>query len=151
MNKNLKIALIIAGIIAIIYFWNKKNTDESEKSEFLGGLFSKKGSKRWADGLAAKFCKLRDILKRLSIENSANVANGMATPMNSVAYYWKVEAEMQSIVNQLAVYGYGISISSCKAVPNGSNKIYKPGDQLGKDCLCKDKTTWAPECCKAAK
>lgn len=151
MNKNLKIALIIAAIIAVIYVWKKKNSDDSEKSEFLGGLFTKKGSQRWANQLAEKFCKLRDILKRLSIENSANVANGMATPMNSVAYYWKVEAEMQSIVDQLAVYGYGVSISSCKAVPNGSNKIYKPGDQLGKDCLCKDKTTWAPECCKAAK
>lgn len=150
MNKNLKIALIIAAIIAVIYFWKKKSSDSSEKSEFLG-LFAKKGSQTWADKLAQQFCKRRDVLMRIKTENNWNLSNGLPIPLASVQYYMQVENEMQSIVDQLAVYGYGVSISSCKAVPNGSNKIYKPGDQLGKDCLCKDKTTWAPECCKAAK
>lgn len=150
MNKNLKIALIIAAVIAVIYFWKKKNSDDSEKSEFLG-FFNKKGSQRWANALAMRFCKLRDVLNRLQIEANVMNASGQPTPLASIQYYYQVEVEMQSIVDQLAVYGYGISISSCKAVPKGSNKVYRPGDQLGKDCLCKDKTTWAPECCKGAK
>lgn len=156
MNKNLKIALIVAGIIAIIYFWNKKNTDESEKSEFLGGLFRKKGSQSWANGLAARYCRLIDQLKKVVAEMAAQSSLGNPQSANSlrlIAAKMKIEAELQSILESLSKYAYQIDTTRCVAIFKGgpSGRIYKPGDQLGKDCLCKDKTTWAPECCKAAK
>jgi len=148
MNKNLKIALIIAAIIAVIYFWKKKNSDDSEKSEFLGGLFTKKGSQRWAEKLAAQFCNLLKELKGLELIMNSPQANGIAAKRMAI-----IEEKLQSILETLAMYGYSINIPTCKLVFKGGlrGKTYRPGDQLGKDCLCKDKTTWAPECCKAAK
>lgn len=164
MNKNLKIVLIIAAVIAVIYFWKKKNAAESEKSDFLG-LFTKKGSQKWADKLAKRFCVLRTKLEKLLIQvngtnsvmaNAGNVVNqgplpGVgATGVGTLAQIRQIEDEMQSIVDALAAYGYQVSVSSCKAIPVGGTKQFKPGDQLGKDCLCKS-GVWAPYCCNKAK
>lgn len=144
MNKNLKIVLIIAAIIAVIYFWKKKNAAESEKSDFLG-LFTKKGSQKWADKLAKRYCALLKRLQKLvDLVNS-----GKGTGLDKKAII-QTEEEMQSIIDALAAYGYAVSTSSCKAVVTGGTKQFKPGDQLGKDCLCKS-GVWAPYCCNRAK
>jgi hypothetical protein len=145
MNKNLKIALIIAGIIALIYFWNKKKSDESEKSEFLG--FFKKGSQTWANRLANKYCKL--IARLTTVVAQMNVAPNIGLTMEKN----RLEAELEAILRTLRDYGYEIDVPSCKAIKSGgaSGKAYKPGDKIGADCLCKDKRTWGPECCKSFK
>ena len=164
MNKNLKIALIIAAVIAVIYFWKKKNSDSSEKSEFLG-MFAKKGSQKWADRLASKFCALRIKLQKLVLQANASssitaasaamagassvVLGNQPIGVSTALLIQQIELQMQSIVDQLDVYGYEIDTPSCKAVLKGGTRkaIYKPGDRIGKDCLCKDKTTWAESCC----
>lgn len=164
MNKNLKIVLIIAAVIAVIYFWKKKNAAESEKSDFLG-LFTKKGSQKWADKLAKRFCALKTKLEKLLIQ--ANGGNSVMASAGSVinqgplpgagvvgvgtlTQIRQIEDEMQSIVDALAAYGYQVSVSSCKAIPMSGTKQFKPGDQLGKDCLCKS-GVWAPYCCNRAR
>jgi hypothetical protein len=144
MNKNLKIALIIAGIIALIYFWKKNKSDESQKSEFLG-FFSKKGSQKWADRLAKRYCQLISQLQKIVDLMNAGKGDGMTAKLKL-----KIESELESILSQLAAYGYAVNSSTCKAIVTGG-KIYKPGDQIGADCLCKDKRTWGPECCKSFK
>lgn len=156
MKKNLKIVLIIAAVIAVIYFWKKKNAAESEKSDFLG-LFTKKGSQKWADKLAKRFCTLKTKLEKIVISMNVQLnqaaANGSATPAIVLVMQRdikQIEDEMQSIVDALAAYGYQVSVSSCKAIPVGGTKQFKPGDQLGKDCLCKS-GVWAPYCCNRAK
>lgn len=176
MKKNLKIVLIIAAVIAVIYYWKNKNAAESEKSDFLG-LFTKKGSQKWADKLAKRFCALRTQLQKIMdqlnsvqagagsvLGNMGNVtpaANaimgggvlpsaGTVVGANVYVIIRQIEEEMQSIVDALAAYGYQVSVSSCKAIPVGGTKQFKPGDQLGKDCLCKS-GVWAPYCCNRAK
>lgn len=156
MNKNLKIVLIIAAVIAVIYFWKKKNAAESEKSDFLG-LFTKKGSQKWADKLAKRFCTLKTKLEKIVISMNVQLnqaaANGSATPAIVLVMQRdikQIEDEMQSIVDALAAYGYQVSVSSCKAIPVGGTKQFKPGDQMGKDCLCKS-GVWGPYCCNRAK
>lgn len=148
MNKNLKIALIIAGIIALIYFWKKNKSNESEKSEFLGGLFSKKGGQSWANGLAKEYCVLMVELKRIVALISSGQYDGIVLKRKAT-----IEARLQAILELLSAYAYQIDTARCIAISKGgpSGKMYRPGDKLGKDCLCKDKTTWATECCKATK
>lgn len=145
MNKNLKIALIIAAVIAVIYFWKKKNSDSSEKSEFLG-MFAKKGSQKWADRLASKYCRW---IHELRIVVNAIAANGNVASAQLAVAKVRIEKELEGILLQLAPYGYEIDTPSCKAFLKGGMRgaIYKPGDRIGKDCLCKDKTTWAESCC----
>jgi hypothetical protein len=144
MNKNLKIALIIAGIIAVIYFWNKKKSDDSSKSDFLG-LFAKKGSQKWADKLAKRYCQLVSQLRKLVDLMNAGKGDGMTAKLIK-----RIESELEDILAALAAYGYAVNESTCKAIKTGG-KIYKPGDKIGADCLCKDKRTWGPECCKSFK
>lgn len=46
---------------------------------------------------------------------------------------------------------YGSTTNLVNAVNAGKGKKafgYVVGDRIGKDCLCKDKRTWAAECCK---
>lgn len=164
MNKNLKIVLIIAAVIAVIYFWKKKNAAESEKSDFLG-LFTKKGSQKWADKLAKRFCTLKTRLEKLLIQanggssvmaNAGNVLNNGPLPgvgvsgVGTLMQIKQIEDEMQSIVDSLSAYGYAVSVSTCKAIAAGGTKQFRPGDQIGKDCLCKS-GVWAPYCCGKGK
>lgn len=144
MNKNLKIVLIIAAVIAVIYFWKKKNAAESEKSDFLG-LFTKKGSQKWADKLAKRFCALAGRLAKLV--DLVNSGKGTGLDKKAIG---TIEDEMQSIVDALAAYGYAANASTCKAIAIGGKRQYKPGDQIGGDCLCKS-GVWASYCCNKAK
>lgn len=165
MNKNLKIVLIIAAVIAAIYFWKKKNAAESEKSDFLG-LFTKIGSQKWADKLAKRFCTLKTKLEKLLIQAnggssilnngplpgaSSILNNGPITGIGTLTAIQQIEDEMQSIVDSLSAYGYAVSVSTCKAINlGGKGRVYKPGDKLGNDCLCKN-GVWGPYCCGKAK
>ena len=143
MKKEYKIALWVIAIIAIIYFFKKKQSTEADKSEFLG-LWNKKGSQKWADKLAKEYCRLiKELQKVIDTLNSGN-GDGLLVKRQK-----QIEDRLYEILSMLSSYGYILDDKACTAVKRGQKtRIYKPGDQIGSECLCADRTTWAKECCK---
>lgn len=108
-------ALLLAGGIYLYRRNNETTSEESQKSDFLG--FNRKGSQKWADKLAKRWC----VLKRFIDSMESNRPSVSMSGYGNLAALNRAKVESNSIMNQLLAYGY--SIVECRAVKEGNRQV----------------------------